>query len=65
MKGGGALGFAGLWERWKDKASGEAIRSCTIITTEPNGLCGKIHDRMPVILDPKDHAKWLACGERR
>lgn len=59
MKDGGVFGFAGLWERWKDKASGETIRSCTIITTEPNELCGKIHDRMPVILDPKDYAKWL------
>lgn len=56
------FGFAGLWESWTDKASGEVIRSCTIITTEPNKVCAPIHNRMPVILDPGDYARWL--GER-
>jgi putative SOS response-associated peptidase YedK len=53
------FGFAGLWERWTDKASGEVIRSCTIITTGPNEVCAPIHDRMPVIIDPTDNGKWL------
>ena len=30
----GAFGFAGLWERWTDKASGDAVESCTILTGE-------------------------------
>lgn len=30
-----------------------------IITTTPKSLVGKIHDRMPVILDPEDEAMWL------
>jgi putative SOS response-associated peptidase YedK len=59
MKDRSLFGFAGLWERWKDKASGEVIRSCTIITTEPNEVCAPIHDRMPVIVDPADYGKWL------
>lgn len=59
MKDRGVFGFAGLWESWTDKASGEVIRSCTIITTEANELCAPIHNRMPVILDPADYAKWL------
>lgn len=46
--------FAGLWERWKGKGS-EVIESCTIITTEANGLVGKIHDRMPAIIEPGDY----------
>jgi len=29
--------FAGLWEEWKSPA-GEIIKTCTIITTEPNEL---------------------------
>ena len=62
MKDRGVFGFAGLWEKWTDKASGEIIRSCTIVTTEPNALCAPIHNRMPVILDPNDYARWL--GER-
>lgn len=62
MKDRSVFGFAGLWETWTDKASGEVVRSCTVITTEPNKLCAPIHNRMPVILDPADYAKWL--GER-
>lgn len=59
MKDRSVFGFAGLWEKWTEKASGEVIHSCTIITTEPNALCAPIHNRMPVILDPSDHARWL------
>lgn len=59
MKDRSPFGFAGLWEQWTYKASGEVIRSCTIIVTEANALCAPIHDRMPVILDPKDYARWL------
>lgn len=59
MKDRSVFGFAGLWEKWTDEASGEVIRSCTIITTEPNALCAPIHNRMPVILDPANYAKWL------
>jgi len=55
--------LAGLWDRWKDRASGETIRSFTIVTTTPNDLCAPIHNRMPVILDQGDHARWL--GEAR
>src|SRR6266849_3400307 len=57
------FGFAGLWERWKDKASGEVVRSCTIITTTPNEVCAPIHDRMPVIVAPEDYGKWLGEDE--
>lgn len=50
--------FAGLWERW-ESPDGEEIQSCTILTTEANDLLRSIHDRMPVILDPKDYDLWL------
>ena len=53
-----AFTFAGLWESWRDK-EGNELRSCTIITTEPNELLGQYHDRMPVILDESTRWKWL------
>jgi putative SOS response-associated peptidase YedK len=59
MKDRSLFGFAGLWERWKDKGSGEVVRSFTIITTTPNEVCAPIHDRMPVIVDPLNYGKWL------
>ena len=48
------MGLAGLYDIWNDE-----VLSCTIITTAPNPLMAKIHDRMPVILDPEDYDRWL------
>jgi putative SOS response-associated peptidase YedK len=50
--------FAGLWDSWSSP-DGSPVRSCTIITTEPNDLMSLIHNRMPAILHPRDYAKWL------
>ena len=50
------MAFAGLWEYWEKESS---VYSCTIITTTANSLLNSLHDRMPVILDPSDHEKWL------
>jgi putative SOS response-associated peptidase YedK len=58
MKDRKPFAFAGLWDSWNGP-DGSAIRSCTIITTEPNELMTMIHDRMPAILHPRDYAKWL------
>lgn len=52
------FGIAGVWDRWQ-KGDAEPIESCTLITTEPNDVIKPIHDRMPVILDPKDFDDWL------
>ena len=56
---GGLFAFAGLWERWKPDEAAEPVDTCTIITTTPNTLMSPIHDRMPVIVDPGDYARWL------
>jgi putative SOS response-associated peptidase YedK len=58
-----AFGFAGLWERWEGEG-GQVINSCTILTTEANGVLRPVHDRMPVILHPEDYGLWLKGGER-
>jgi putative SOS response-associated peptidase YedK len=50
--------FAGLWERWQAKG-GEPIESCTIVTTTANRTLAPIHGRMPAILAPADHGRWL------
>jgi putative SOS response-associated peptidase YedK len=54
--------FAGLWENWRDSSQGADapwVRSCTIVTGEPNALLQPIHQRMPVILPPDAWARWL------
>ena len=50
--------FAGLWDSWRT-ASGEQLRTCTIITTEPNQLMAAIHNRMPALLLPDALNSWL------
>ena len=44
------LTAAGLWDEWKDRQTGERLKSCTMIVTEPNEFAAEIHDRMPVFL---------------
>lgn len=53
--------FAGLWEKWQDKgvSDGDAIESCTIITTTANDFLSDVHDRMPVIMPKDQHEAWL------
>ena len=58
MKDRKPFAFAGLWDSW-NSPDGSLVKSCTIITTEPNELTGIIHNRMPAILHPRDYAKWL------
>src|SRR6516164_521484 len=59
MKDGAPFGIAGLWENWKDPASGEWIRTFAVITTDANKLVAEIHDRMPAILAPEGYTRWL------
>ena len=35
------------------------LRSCVIITTDPNELLAPIHDRMPVVLPESEWDTWL------
>lgn len=53
------FGFAGLWENWIDKTTGEELETCTIITTDANAVLKLVHDRMPVILKAGDYDEWL------
>ncbi len=53
------FGFAGLWEEWLDKTTGELLETCTIITTQANEVLKPVHDRMPVILHREDYEEWL------
>lgn len=58
----GPFAMAGLWEFWRDPADQSPVESCTIIVTEANAYLSRLHHRMPVILAPDDHARWLDPG---
>ncbi len=49
--------FAGLWEHWQ--SDGEAIESCTIVTTDANDLISPLYNRMPAILTAAQADRWL------
>ena len=59
MKDNSISTFAGLYDIWRDTTRGKEIHSYTIITTTPNAVVGKYHDRMPVIFEKEDEDTWL------
>jgi putative SOS response-associated peptidase YedK len=62
MKNRAPFAFAGLWDEWNDKEGG-VLLSSTIITVPPNDLVARVHNRMPAILRPSQHAAWLSMEE--
>lgn len=58
LKSGKPFAFAGLWEHWT-APDGSEVKSATIITTTPNELMARLHNRMPVILENDAYAQWL------
>jgi putative SOS response-associated peptidase YedK len=61
---GGPLAFAGLYELWRDAALPDDherawLWTATIITTSATDELGKIHDRMPMVIEPERWADWL------
>ncbi len=62
LKSGEPYAFAGLWESWKPQ-EGPQLETFTVLTTDPNELMQSIHNRMPVILEPRDHERWLDPGD--
>jgi putative SOS response-associated peptidase YedK len=57
LKNRRTFAYAGLYDIWKD-VEGHELYTYTILTTKANSLVGKIHDRMPVILDKEDEEIW-------
>lgn len=62
------LTFAGLWNTWTDKETGETLNTFSVVTTKANALMARIHNkpqtahdhRMPVILPEGVEDRWLA-----
>jgi putative SOS response-associated peptidase YedK len=56
-RGGGMIAFAGVWQPWGPP--GARVPTCAIVTCAANATVAPIHDRMPVIVAPRDFALWL------
>jgi|SRR5215472_4822286 len=61
---GGILAFAGLYELWRDKSLPDDhpqawLWTTVIITTRAEDEVGRIHDRMPMVIEPARWGDWL------
>ncbi len=57
------LAVAGLWSEWFDVESNMSIVTVALMTCDANEKLGKIHHRMPVVLEPKDFKTWLESSD--
>jgi len=54
--------FAGVWQNWTDKTTGEIVSTLAIVTAPANGLMTIIHNskkRMPTILNDDLAYRWM------
>jgi putative SOS response-associated peptidase YedK len=62
-RGGGVLPMAGIYEFWRDPHAEPDVDpwlwSSAVITTEATDDIGRIHDRMPMLVEPENWARWL------
>lgn len=58
LKNGEPFFLAGLWDCWHE-GKPDALASYILMTTEPNELAAKVHDRMPVMLQTRHVPRWL------
>lgn len=69
-KDGAIMAMAGLYELWRSPKGGsggsspqteedEWVWTCTVITTDAPDDLGRIHDRMPMIVEPDRWDAWL------
>ncbi len=59
LKDDSFFAFAGLYDRWK-APDGSHIMTFTLVTTEPNSLVSRLHNRMPVILRREHEQAWIS-----
>lgn len=54
---GQTLVMAGIWQDWRK--CDQSLTGCAVVTCAANAAMGRIHDRLPVILDPAAWPLWL------
>ncbi len=64
---GNSLAMAGLYEWWRDESKARDdpegwLLSATIITTSSTDEVGRIHDRMPLVVETAGWQQWLDPG---
>jgi len=55
------LGFAGIYETWK-QPDGAPLWSCSVLTTDVWPSLAHVHERMPVLVHQDIRNEWLSAG---
>jgi putative SOS response-associated peptidase YedK len=55
---GAPLAMAAVWQDWDSDDIGR-VATCAVVTCAANEPMSRIHNRMPVVLDPDDWSLWL------
>ncbi|WP_031160775.1 SOS response-associated peptidase [Streptosporangium roseum] len=64
---GGIMAMAGLYEFWRDRGRPDDdplawLVTCAIITTSALDEAGRVHDRMPMLIERDRWSEWLDPG---
>ena len=51
--------LGGIWNRWMSR-DGSELETCCVLTTKPNELVRRFHNRMPVIIPDNFEEDWLS-----
>ena len=51
--------LAGVWDRWRNPASGDVVESFAVLTTAAHAAMEFVHNRQPVMLSLGDAHRWL------
>ncbi len=63
----GVMAMAGIYEFWRDRSRAEDdplawLATCAVITTSAEDELGRIHERMPMLIEQDRWADWLDPG---
>ncbi|MBG0815196.1 SOS response-associated peptidase [Planomonospora sp. ID82291] len=64
---GGIMAMAGLYEFWRDRGRPDDdpdawLVTCTVLTTSAVDAAGRVHDRMPMLIERDRWGEWLDPG---
>lgn len=51
--------LAGVWDRWRDRGTGDATVGFAVVTTPANPNLAFVHDRQPLMLSFDDACNWI------
>jgi len=58
------FGMAGLWSTWKNPKTAKWEDTFAVLTGDANCVMQPVHNRQPIILDPREYAEYLAPSDR-